>query len=135
MNQTPLNKGASEEETVDRIDPRTVVTSISPLLIDEEALRKAYRLKRSPFIQRKVHVADIDEAIATGWTVQKRAKRVATVQRKKPISQALEDRFWCLCRNMGYSTLNGTSLKVTFERENGTYAVEVVDDVAARRAN
>jgi DNA sulfur modification protein DndB len=126
MSQTALNDGGGADE-LPRINPKSVVAAISPLLIDQDALRKTYRLKRSAYVQKKVHIADLDEALTGGWVLQKKGKRTATVQKKKPISQALEDRFWCLCHNMGYAVLNGTSLRVSYQRENGTSGFKQID--------
>ena len=92
---------ATEENALPKIDPKSVVAALAPLLDDQAILQRTYRSKRSPDLKRTVHIADADDAVAKGWLVVKKGKRSATIQKPKPISQLLEDRFWALCHSMG----------------------------------
>jgi DNA sulfur modification protein DndB len=122
----PLPEESTGSET--GIDPKSVTVTLHPLLIDFEALKKTHLKRRSPFTSRSIHIADLAEEEEKGWKLSKKpGKRTATVQRKKPISRFLEDRFWSLCRSMGYPVMNGEAFKISFTRENGTTGAKQID--------
>jgi hypothetical protein len=52
------------------------------------------------------------------------------MQRKKVISQRLEDRIWCLCKDMGYPLLNGEQFTVEFTRADGSTDTKQIDAFA-----
>jgi DGQHR domain-containing protein len=115
------------ESDLPRPDPKSVDVTLSPLLLDQDSIKKAYKIKRSPFEYRKFHIADADEAEKLGWKITKKQKRSLVAQKQKPVGQLLEDRFWCLCRDMGYPVLNGEKFKVTFKRDDGTSGTKQID--------
>ncbi|MER9667902.1 DGQHR domain-containing protein [Mesorhizobium sp. M0185] len=110
-----------------RIDVKSVSIALKPLLIDSLALAKAYKTRRSPIVKKTVHIADTDDAEAKGWKVLRRQKRVTVVQKAKSIAASLEDRVWCLCRDMGYSVLNGGAFKISYSRTDGSTGTKQID--------
>jgi Holliday junction resolvase len=116
----------SEEESP-KIDLATVNVSLAPMLIDHEALRKEFQTRKVPFVSKGIHVADIQLEEGRGWTVTKKGVRKATVHKPKPISRMLEDRFWSLCRAMGYPIMNGSAFKIEFQRVDGSTSSKQID--------
>lgn len=116
-----------EEIEDPKIDPSTVSVTLSPMLIDHDALKKEFLTRKVPYVSKAIHVADIELEEARGWTVTKKGVRKATVQKPKPLSRMLEDRFWSLCRAMGYSVMNGAAFKIEFEREDGSKSSKQID--------
>jgi DNA sulfur modification protein DndB len=123
----PLAITPAEAVPVSQINPKSVVVSLVPLLEGEAILKKETKTRRSPNISKTFHRADEDEAVANGWKVTTRRKRTVVCQKPKPVSQYLEDRFWCLCQDMGYPVLNGAAFKISFERSDGTTGSKQID--------
>lgn len=109
------------------VDPKSISVTLSPLLLDQPSRRKEYVERRSPFDLRKIHPADEEELIGSGWEVAKRQKRQVVVRKRKPVWRVLEDRFWCLCHDMGYPILNGVRFKVSFTWQDGTPGQKQID--------
>jgi DNA sulfur modification protein DndB len=114
-------------EKASRPDPKSVSIALHPLLLDQEAIKKQYKIRKSPNLYKKFHTAETEDAQNAGWKVVKRQKRNIVGQKAKPISQYLEDRFWCLCRDMGYPILNGDAFKITYQREDGSRGAKQID--------
>lgn len=117
----------SEEAIASKIDVKSVSFALKPLLIDSAALSKAYKTRKSLVVKKTVHIADIDDAESKGWKVTRRQKRVAVVQKSKSIAVSLEDRVWCLCRDMGYPVLSGAAFKISYSRNDGTTGTKQID--------
>ena len=102
--------------------------ALSPLLIDFEALKKELQRRKSIYNTKSIHIADLDQEKVSGWALAKKpgAKR-ALVQRKKLISRLLEDRFWSLCRLMGYPVMNGESFQIKYMRTNKSVGGKQID--------
>lgn len=109
------------------IDPKTVEVGLAPLLLDDTSRRKAYRLRKSAYREKKDHPADEAEVVASGWEVVRRSKRLVVSRRRKPVGDHLEDRFWSLCHDMGYPVLNGDRFNITFTREDGSGGKKQID--------
>lgn len=117
-----------EVEKLSAIDPKSVVVPLSPLLIDFDALKKEHQKRKSPFVTKSIHVADLEEEKAKGWELSRKpGKRKALVQKSKPVSRMLEDRFWSLCRSMGYPAMNGEAFKIKYLRESGSVGSKQID--------
>ena len=129
MVEAVADESAAEtsEKEIAKVDPRTVAVTLSPLLDDSDAIAKAYRVRKPKTVSKTFHLADAAEAMAAGWTITKRRKRSVVAQRPKAVSVQLEDRFWCLCSEMGYSVLNGDHFKVTFRRDDGSEGTKQID--------
>jgi len=109
------------------IDQKTIEVGLSPLLLDDTSRRKAYRIRKSAFKERKDHPADEAEVVAAGWEVVRRSKRVLLSRRRKPVSDHLEDRFWSLCHDMGYPIINGERFNIEFKRDDGSTGRKQID--------
>lgn len=117
----------ASEADLPKIDLKSVSVTLAPMIIDYEALRATGKVRKSPFVTKGIHVADIELEEGRGWTVTKKGVRKATVQKPKPVSKYLEDRFWTLCRDMGYPVMNGDTFKVAFKREDGSVSSKQID--------
>lgn len=85
-------------------------------LVESDSSRKSqYRLRNSKFVQKSVHPADVQSEVDAGWELQRAGKTRSRLRRPKPLWQLLEDRVWCLLYRMGYTTLNGARLVVTYQ--------------------
>ena len=100
---------------------------LAPLLEDAKVLSSEYRKRKKAYDEKTVHLADVPNEEANGWKVQRQGKRTAKLKRQKSHDRWLEDRVWCLLRRMGYQTLNGGNLKVTFTRDDGSIGRKQVD--------
>lgn len=109
------------------IDARSIEVGLAPLLLDDTSRRKSYRIRRSAFKERKDHIADKDELLASGWEHVRSSKRIVVTRRRKPIGEHLEDRFWSLCHDMGYHVLNGDRFNITFRRQDGSVGKKQID--------
>ena len=115
------------EPLYQKVDPKSVELTLNPLLIDQESIAKAHRLRKPKTVSRTFHIADAAEAEANGWTIVKKKKRTVTAQKPKAVGPLLEDRFWCFCADMGYPILNGSQFKITFKREDGSVGSKQID--------
>lgn len=121
---------AAPSPAEDRIDSKSVDLLLKPLLIDAQSIGKAYSKRKSKFNTASVHVVDVAAQEAKGWSVQKVGKRYTRMRREKPISQRLEDKLWCLCRDMGYPVLNGGCFTAEFSRQDGSVGSKQIDVLA-----
>ena len=99
----------------------------SPLLEDEKGLSKAYRKRRSPYDYRSAHPADVEDAEAKGWAIQRPGKRATRLRRPKSHDRSLEDRAWCFLYAMGYRVMNAENFNVSFTRTNGSTGKKQID--------
>lgn len=104
---------------------------LHPLIETEQLLKSEYRQRKRLVRSESVHVADVDDWIAKGWSVQRSGKRKAVIVRPKSHNQLLEDRVWCLARSMGYPRLNGTHFNIAFRRQDGSSGRKQIDVFAA----
>src|SRR5579863_9419905 len=118
------------EPADERIDVKSVSVLLKPTLIDANSIAKAYRTRKSEFDTSRVHIADVSAQEAKGWKVVRPGKRYARMRRPKIISQRLEDRVWCLCKDMGYPVLNGDRFTVEFDRIDGSSGTKQIDILA-----
>lgn len=102
-------------------------TFLTPLLEEKKALSNAARRRRSRFITKSVHHADVAKEIAVGWEKQKTNKKSTRMKRTKAHDVQLEDRSWVLFQTMGYPVLNGENFKIHFIREDGSRGNKQID--------
>lgn len=100
---------------------------LAPLVEQGKALAAEYRRRKKPHDEKSVHPADVSEEEAKGWEVQRHGKRASRLKRPKSHDSWLEDRVWCLLRQMGYRTLNGQNFKIVFTRDDGSIGRKQVD--------
>jgi len=100
-------------------------------------LRSVARFKLRDYETSTVHPALVEEALARGWTVDKRNKRTVRLRRTKSHSQILEDRVWSLLYRVGFSYLSeatGATLLVNAKDPEGARSqIDVVgldDEIA-----
>jgi len=122
--------GELEDLGADIEDLRSPV-SLSPLLVDEVALRAEFKRRRSPTILKDFHPADVGEMAAEGWSTFKVKKKAVTMSRPKAHDVLLEDRAWCLFKGMGYGTLNGGRFNIEFLYNAGGVGRKQIDVYAA----
>lgn len=65
------------------------------------------RQKARDYDAKSLHVADLEIAIADGWSEQRRGKRTVRVTRPKAKPVVLEDRVWMLMYRLGFAELSG----------------------------
>lgn len=65
------------------------------------------RSRSKAIIQKRIHPADIEEHIKSGWEVIRQKKRSATVTKPKAKAVLLEDRVWTLFYKLGFDVLSG----------------------------
>ena len=87
---------------------------LNPLVAEATERRAAYRLRRSEYVFERIHPADQEIYLATGWSIDRAMKHRVVMKRLKRQSRMLEDRVWCLLYNMGYDTLNGENFSNAF---------------------
>lgn len=109
------------------IDQKSVDIGLSPLLLDETARRRAYRIRKSAYRERRIHPADEIESRDAGWETIRRQKRQIVTRKRKPIGELLEDRFWSLCHDMGYPVLNSDRFNISFLRDDGSTGRKQID--------
>lgn len=108
-------------------DPKALITN----LVTESGARIAeFRVRNNAFNKRSVHVADVDEWVAKGWTVIRPGKRQSQIKQEKAHHQRLEDRAWCLLYRMGYRHLGGERFVISFKRSNGSDGKKQIDAFA-----
>ena len=97
------------------------------LIIDEAEMRREYTRRADVYQLNKVAHSDVPAFVDKGWEQVKQLKREARLRRKKKFSDQLEDDVWCLFKRAGYSQMNAKSLRVPFEREDGSIDRKQVD--------
>lgn len=107
-------------------------TSESPLnlLIDQLAdLRREYRRRNSVWELKSVPLGDEESFAADGWIVHRRLKRVAKLQKERPLLERLENKWWILLYKMGYPEMNsGHDFRVIIKSRAGegtNYSINV----------
>ena len=101
------------------------------LIFDGKQLRKEFRLRCKDSVEKKIHLADENDATAAGWLVKKRYKQKRLLVTKlKGYEQTLEDRVWTLFYRMGYAVLNHRRLRVAFKRHDNTVGDKQIDVLA-----
>ncbi|NDU93161.1 MAG: DGQHR domain-containing protein [Ferrovum sp.] len=64
------------------------------------------RQQARAYTAKTIHVADLDDAVNDGWTVQKKNKKTARLTRPKQKAVAHEDRVWTLLYRLGFAHLS-----------------------------
>ncbi|MBI1265285.1 MAG: DGQHR domain-containing protein [Alphaproteobacteria bacterium] len=98
-----------------------------PLLSSDTEIKKAMRLRKRSFDEKLVHLADISQSEAAGWTLARKSKKSARVRRPKSHADWLEDRVWALFADLGYGVMNGQHFCIEFERESGSRGSKQID--------
>lgn len=97
------------------------------LIVEEAEMRREYTLRADAYRYRKVAHSDASSLVENGWESVKILKREARLRKAKKFSDQLEDDVWCLFKRAGYSQMNAKSLRVPFEREDGSIDRKQVD--------
>ncbi len=100
---------------------------LSSLLVTREDIAKEFRKRKSHFEYQSVHPADVSENESEGWEIQREGKRSTRLKKAKRHDRMLEDRVWCLLKNMGYPVLNDDHFKIAYERVTGTVSKKQID--------
>lgn len=97
------------------------------LIVEESEMRREYTRRADDYQYIKVAHSDVQPRLDKGWERVKLLKREARLKKKKRFSDQLEDDIWCLFRRAGYSQMNRRSMRVPFEREDGSVDRKEVD--------
>ena len=100
---------------------------LSPLVTNLKEIASGFRKRKSAFEFKSVHPADEPQELEKGWEVQRVGTRTTRLKRKKKHYKWLEDRIWCLMKQMGYQTLNGDHFHIRFTRSDGSVGKKQVD--------
>jgi len=97
------------------------------LIVEEGDLRREYARRSDSYELKKVAHSDVQALVEKGWEAAKVLKRETRVKRRKRFAAQLEDDVWCLLRRAGYMQLNAKTLRVPFERDDGSIDRKQVD--------
>lgn len=97
------------------------------LLVEEAEMRREYLRRADSYQHKKVAHSDVSSQLEKGWEETKRLKRETKIRKRKRFSEQLEDDVWCLFRRSGYSQMNRRSMRVPYERDDGTIDRKEVD--------
>lgn len=100
---------------------------VGALLDTEEKLAAEHRRRRSLMHAKTVANDEVVGLLESGWTVRKSGRAKTSVVKPKPHDQLLEDRVWCLIREMGYQRMNPEGLVVAFRRDDGSRARKQIE--------
>lgn len=89
---------------------------LDPLLISEDEITTTFRLRRKLFVEQGVRPADVPEYEAKGWGLHREDKRSFRIRKDKSHDKLLEDRVWCLFKNMGALAINDERFNISFKR-------------------
>jgi DGQHR domain-containing protein len=92
--------------------------ALEPLL-EEDALRQAFRRRRDGFDYVKVPTKDEAASVETGWSMHKRTQSHVWMKKPKAPDVLLEDRIWCLFFRLGYPHLNAPKFRVDIKSSDG----------------
>lgn len=82
-------------------------------------LTAEFNRRRRDYVQKRVAISDVEDLLASGWTVEKSTQKRATVRKRKPFDERLEDRFWCALYRMGYQELSsGRQFNILVSKKN-----------------
>ena len=101
--------------------------SLAPLLTDDKTLAAEHRRRKKQYEEKSVDPAFVSEHEEKGWEVQRPGKRKTRIKRLKTHDRWLEDRVWCLLRQMGFPVLSGDQFKVRFERSDHSVGEKQLD--------
>ncbi len=116
---------AASEESLSVTEAGT--NFLHPLIVDAKEAATAFRKRKSLYVEKTVHAADVNAEIERGWSIQREGKRAVRLKRAKAHDCWLEDRVWCLFHSMAYPVLNADDFKISFEREDGSIGRKQVD--------
>jgi DGQHR domain-containing protein len=97
------------------------------LITDAKELRAEFNRRNNDCEFKKIPTSDVDVFQEKGWEEAKQYTRAVKIKRQKRRDAQLEDDTWCLFRRAGYFQMNKATLKVPFEREDGTVDRKQVD--------
>lgn len=97
------------------------------LVTDPGALKAELRRRRDQHNYKSIHPADLEAAKADGWDVHREGKTSVRVKKTKSHDAWLEDRVWCLFRQMRYPELNGHRFKIAYKRKDGSADSKQID--------
>jgi len=122
-----LRTEIEEADTPTEVLSEASVRLSGALIWEPKALSSELRRRRSPFNFQNVHPADIADAEAKGWKVQRRGKRAAKMRKEKSHDRWLEDRVWKLFHSMGFKKMNGAGFHVSYSRPDGSEGRKQID--------
>lgn len=88
------------------ISNKTKQEFLTPPPSDAHALKSEFNKRRKEFQEKRIPVGELDEHLEQGWHLKKQDAKHAKVERRKPIDERLENRFWCSMYRLGYKELS-----------------------------
>jgi DGQHR domain-containing protein len=87
------------------------------LIADTRSARIAeYKKRKKPYETTRVGQAELAEALASGWQIDREMQRGVRIRRAKSDDELLENQFWILLYLLGYDRLNvGRNFRVTVD--------------------
>lgn len=105
------------------------------LMVDTE-IDKVAKQRKTPFYERIIDLqpgTTVDESSLTaeGWSIKKKTKKKAYLEKNKPQSDLFEDEVWLLFYKMGFTTLNKDNhFAVVYSDKNGKKLSKQIDVLA-----
>lgn len=76
------------------------------LVVDEQELKKIYKVKKDKYIKLSVMHSLVDDYIKDGWEEERQYKTKTKLKKKKNHSMEFEHDIWCQFYELGYRILN-----------------------------
>lgn len=102
---------------------------LSQLLVTPHEVKAQARLRRERHNYKSIPLSEENAAISDGWELARRGKASLRMRKKKPSTQALQDRFWSILQRMGYPVLNSGCITINYE-ENGEHKEKIINVLA-----
>jgi DGQHR domain-containing protein len=104
---------------------------LHPLITESDKLASEFRVRKNQFDFISVNPKIVDDHIKEGWAFDRGLKNSVKLKKLKSHDERLENKFWSLLYEMGYTTLNqGRSFKIKYKRGGGAEEKQV--DVFAK---